>query len=217
MKRAFLFDMDGVIVDSEREWQINGSDFPRQLYGNAIADAMGDTTGTSLDFEYAFAKERGFAMPLDEFYQLYDKQAEKMYAFTHISEGTEDLVRSLKEMGFLVGIVSSSRRYWIDIVLQKLTDPHLFDYIISLNQEGLPSKPDPAGYRRAMEDLGVTPHNTIVLEDSNHGIQAARRSGAYVIGYTGNLIKGYIQTEKANAVVRTMREVLPIVKRRVKQ
>ena len=215
MKRAFLFDMDGVIVDSEKQWQINGADFPRKLYGDAIADALGDTTGTSLDFEYAFARTRGFSMPLEEFYQKYDQQAEKMYAFTKISDGTEELIQNLKAMGFAVGIVSSSRRYWIDIVLQKLSDPKLFDYIISLNQEGLPSKPDPSGYRRAMKDLGVKPKNTIVLEDSNHGIQAARRAGAYVIGYTGNLMDGYRQTEKAHATAHSMKDVLQIVRRRI--
>src|SRR5690348_5669385 len=120
MKKAFLFDMDGVIVDSEYKWQKYGADFARKLLGDAIVDAMGDTTGVSLDHEYDFATQHGFSMNKDEFYRLYDEQAKKMYAKTVITEGLEDLVNGLKQMDFVVGIVSSSRRPWIEMVLEKI-------------------------------------------------------------------------------------------------
>lgn len=214
MKRAFLFDMDGVIVDSEKTWQTHGADFARKLYGDAIVDAMGDTTGMSLDHEYDFATQNGFAMDKDEFYHLYDEQAKKMYAKTVITEGLEDLVNGLKQLGFITGIVSSSRRLWIEMVLEKIPEKNLFDYTISLNEKGLPSKPSPEGYLYAMKEIGSIPATTIILEDSNNGITSAKESGAFVIGFTPLLIEGYKQIF-ADAAAHSMSEVLQIVKERL--
>ncbi len=217
MKRAFLFDLDGVIVDSEKKWQTYGADFARKLYGDKIVDAMGDTTGTSLDHEYAIAKAHGFSMDLNEYYHQYDVQAEKMYEKAVITDGLKDLISSLKNLGFIVGIVSSSRRSWIQMVLDKIEDKTLFDYTISLNEEGLLSKPSPEGYLHAMKDLGVVPETTIILEDSNNGIKSANATGAFVIGFTPLLREGYLQTEKADAVANSFKEVEEIVKQKFEE
>lgn len=181
-KLVFLFDMDGVIVDSEKTWQRHGKDFARKLYGDLIVDAMGDTVGVSLDHEYAEAKKHGFDMHLNDYYQKYDEQAAKMYSLSSITYGLAELIAFLKNNDYTTGIVSSSRRPWIEIVLDKIGDRSLFDYTISLNEEGLLLKPSPEGYLRAMKDLGSTPRTTIVLEDSNNGIKAGKASGASLLG-----------------------------------
>lgn len=211
MKKAFLFDMDGVIVNSENKWQQYGADFVTNLYGKDIVEKMGDTTGMSLDHEYAFAVRHGFSMGKEEFYRRYDKQAEKVYATTVITEGLENFIQTLKSLEFTVGIVSSSRRPWIDIVLSKLTHASLFDYTISLNEEGLPSKPSPEGYVVAMKKLGATPQTTIILEDSNSGIRAGKAAGAFVIGFTPLLVEGYQQIE-ADVKANSFKEVEKIVR-----
>src|SRR5260221_7374548 len=155
MKRAFLFDMDGVIVDSEQKWHMHGKEFIEDLYGKDILQRMEDTTGMSLDREYEFATKLGFSMGLEEYYERYDAQATKIYDKTVITHGLEDLIQNLKEMDFQVGIVSSSRKPWIEMVLKKIEDKNLFDYVLSLNEMGLPSKPHPIGYMKAMEDLST--------------------------------------------------------------
>ena len=210
MNKAFLFDMDGVIVNSEYTWHHHGKDFAKSLYGEDIVEKMGDTTGTSLDYEYAFATRHGFSMDLEEFYKRYDEQAAKMYAKTTITKGLEELVYFLKEMEFRVGIVSSSRRPWIDMVLSKIGNKNLFNYILSLNEKGLPSKPDPQGFLKAMEDLSAAPHTTVILEDSNNGILAARESGAFTIAFTPLLVKGYkqIQADRAANSYEDVKRIL---------
>lgn len=211
MKKAFLFDMDGVIVDSEKTWEKYSKDFTEQLYGKDILAKIGDTVGVSVDHTYAIAKKHGFTMSLDEYYQRYDVQAAKAYALSSITDGLSDLVGFLKTNNYTTGIVSSSRRPWIEIVLDKIGDRSLFDYIISLNEAGLPSKPAPDGYIRAMQDLGVTPATTIVLEDSNNGIRSAKASGAFVIGFTPHLVEGYAQSVSADATAKSFKEVIDIV------
>ena len=61
--------------------------------------------------------------------------------------------------------------------------------------------------------LGVTPNETIILEDSNLGIESAKKSGAFVIGYRGNLTPGYIQ-KNADTYVDTIPEVVTILKKK---
>lgn len=213
MKKAFLFDMDGVIVDSERVWQMYGMDFARKLYGNKVFEKIGDTTGMSLDHEYGVAKANGFTMPLDEFYRIYDEQARKMYAKTHITPGLNTLIFGLKDLGFTTGIVSSSRRPWIQLVMDMIGDNSLFDYSISLNERGLPSKPDPKGYLVAMEEIGVNVQTTIILEDSNSGIKAAKATDAFTIAFAPLLVPEYQQIP-ADAKANSFEEVLEIVKQR---
>lgn len=210
MNKAFLFDMDGVIVDSERAWSLEGKDFAERLYGRDIVAKMGDTTGTTVDHEYDFAKNHGFSMDKEEFYKKYDEQAAKIYEKTTITQGLQGFVYNLKKMGYSAGIVSSSRRPWVDTVLAKIGDSSLFDYILSLNEKGLPSKPSPEGFLHAMKDLSVTPATTIILEDSNSGIAAARASGAYTIAFTPLLVQGYVQIP-ADATAHSFEDVEKIV------
>lgn len=214
MKKAFLFDMDGVLINSEQTWQKHGMDFVEELYGKGVLEKMGDLVGASLDHEYAIAKMHGFTMSLDEYYQRYDAHAAKMYALSHITDGLSELVGLLRENGFQTGIVSSSRRPWIETVLDQIGDRSLFDYTLSLNEVGLPSKPASDGYLRAMQDLGTEPSSTIILEDSNNGILSGKASGAFVIGFTPNLMEGYVQSAPADAVANSFAEVMEIVGKR---
>ncbi len=214
MKKAFLFDMDGVLVNSELIWSKHGVGFAEKLYGKEIYAKMGDLVGASLDHEYKEAKKHGFSMNLDEYYRKYDEHAAKMYALASITDGLSDLIQFLRQHEYVTGIVSSSRRPWIEIVLAKIGDKSLFDYTISLNEAGLPSKPDPAGYIRAIRDVGATPSSTIILEDSNNGILSAKASGAFMIGFTPHLMEGYTQTVPANAVAKNFEEVREIVEKR---
>lgn len=214
MKKAFLFDMDGVLINSEQTWSKHGMGFAEKLYGKDVLIKMGDLVGSSLDHEYAEAKKHGFSMELNEYYKKYDEQAAKMYGLSEVTDGLLDLVQFLKQNEYTTGIVSSSRRPWIEIVLSKIGDRNLFDYTISLNEAGLPSKPAPDGYLRAMKDIGTTPSSTIILEDSNNGIRAGKASGAFVIGFTPLLVDGYTQTVPADAVAKNFEEVIKIVKKK---
>lgn len=210
-RRAFLFDMDGVIVNSEQEWHPVWEDFAEDLYGRDIVSKLEDTIGMSLDGEYEMAVKAGFTMDKKTYLQRYDEAALSIYEKTTITEGLEELLTTLKEMDFSLGIVSSSRKSWIEAVLAKMPYKGYFDYVLSLNEKGLPSKPAPDGYKKAMEDLGATPKATFILEDSNAGIIAGKTSGAFTIAFTQLLVPGYKQIS-ADAKASSYAEVLEIVR-----
>lgn len=214
MKRAFLFDMDGVIVDSERVWHKESMDFAEKLFGKDILQALGDMSGVTSEQQYVLAQAKGYTVPRDVFYEKYDQEAQRIYALTTVTEGLYDFIDHLKKMKFVVGIVSSSRSKWINIVLKKLEKENLFDYILSLPTNGLASKPSPQGFIQAMHDVGTTPENTIILEDSNAGITAGKKSGAYTIAFTPLLAEGYEQIE-GDAKANSFQEVEEIVRKKI--
>ncbi len=83
----------------------------------------------------------------------------------------------------------------MQLVIDRLKFKDDLSIIISLDErEDLDHKPSPDGYLEAIKVLDTTPSSTIVLEDSNPGIAAAKAAGAYVVGLKLNLLPGYIQT-----------------------
>lgn len=213
MKKAFIFDMDGVIVDSENAWIPYEEKFLKNLVGEKIYTKIGDTVGMGVRMIYQRATECGLNLDRETFYKKYDEQAEIIYKKAKITNNINTLVNFLISKNIKLGLVSSSRKTWVDMVLPQLSFKDKFEIIISLcDREDLQSKPYPDGYLEAMKKLNVKPEETIILEDSNTGIQSAKASGAYVISFSENLVPGYKQI-KADAHAKNMMEVISIVKK----
>lgn len=197
--KAFIFDMDGVLIDSERAWVPYQNEFSTRLFGDDIYKKIGSTIGISIDAIYEKAKQQGFNLSLEEYYKIYDEQAKLIYSNALPTPNVDILINYLKDKNFKLGLVSSSRRNWINIVLEKMNIEDSFDFILSLNdRKDLKSKPYPDGYFEAMKYLSAVPKTTIVLEDSNSGIQSAKSSGAYTIGYKELLLPNYSQVGADN-------------------
>lgn len=212
--RAFLFDMDGVLVNSEEVWEREGRPFEKSVFGKEILDQIGEITGTSLARLFEKATQLGFTGTWEDVIAKYDAFMVGIYNQCVITPGLPKLVEFLRDNNFHIGIVSSSRRPWIDQVLAKMPDKELFDFTLSLDEQKLPSKPDPAGYIEAMRELGVTPENTFILEDSNAGIKAAKESGAFTIVFTPLAVPGYQQRD-GDAKAASFEEVMDIVKQKI--
>jgi HAD superfamily hydrolase (TIGR01509 family) len=211
VNKAFIFDMDGVLLNSEEAWIPYQHSFSTNLFGEKIYKKIGSTVGLSIDAIYQNAARHGFSMGIDKYYQIYDKQAALIYADAQPTKDLKKLIEFLKEKQFKLGLVSSSRRVWIDIALTKLDMNNAFDLILSVNDDkDIKSKPYPDGYITAMNKLEVVPDNTIVLEDSNAGIESSLSSGAYTIAYREHLLPGYIQKE-ADAKANNIYEVIEVV------
>ena len=89
---------------------------------------------------------------------------------------------SLKEAGVPMAIVTSSNAKKMENV--RRAHPELIEIVDKVLMSGdfTKSKPDPECFLKAMELLGGTPENSIVFEDSIHGLNAGRASGAFVVG-----------------------------------
>ncbi|HSW98079.1 MAG TPA: HAD family phosphatase [Candidatus Saccharimonadales bacterium] len=214
MNKAFIFDMDGVIIDTERTRALYEREFYEKLFGKEIAEKVGPTIGMSLPVIYDVAATYGFSMEREMFYNLSHTEAKRIYEQAAITEGFEELIQKIKAMDFKIGLVSASPALWIDLMFKKTKVRHFFDYILSLHErEDLNHKPHPDGYIAAMSYLQSSPETTIILEDSNRGIQSAKASGAFTIGFRQNLQKEYQQTG-ADMYADTMDDVLKIVEKR---
>jgi HAD superfamily hydrolase (TIGR01509 family) len=179
-----LFDMDGVLVDSETYWDRFESAWVFETAVATGSPAHGEVTGMSFREIYEYLdREYGTAVSKSAFVAKYEERAESLYADdVELTPGTRALFDGLRDAGRAVGIVSSSPRAWIDIVRDRF-DLGPLDPVVSADDIDGPGKPEPDIYEHAAAELGVTPAECIVIEDSPNGIAAAVRAGAFTVAY----------------------------------
>jgi beta-phosphoglucomutase len=184
-KYAFLFDMDGVIIDSNPVHKIALRQFCEKhghhldegqlrtkIYGRTNKDwipvVFGDLPKEKIE-EYGQEKEALFR-------ELY-KDAIKPV------EGLPDFLRRLKDNGFARAIATSAPRANVDFTLSKTDTDRYFETILdeSFVEKG---KPDPEIYLKTAKALGFEPGNCIVLEDSLSGVKSGKSAGCKVVAIT---------------------------------
>ncbi|EDK72363.1 HAD-superfamily hydrolase, subfamily IA, variant 3 [candidate division TM7 genomosp. GTL1] len=215
MNKAFIFDLDGVLIDDEQIWEDEKSKLYIKVFGKEVADRLGSTIGINIDGIYEKAVSCGTQIPKERLVSAFYELAPTIYQTAPIPAGLDNLVIFLKENNFVIGIVSASPLPWITTVTKRLSFENDITLIISLyDRPDLPHKPAPDGYIEAIQSLEATPASTFILEDSNAGIESAKDSGAFTIGLQQNLTKGYKQNG-ADAYAATARDVIEIVRQRI--
>lgn len=178
--KAVVFDMDGVLIDA-KEWHYEALNKALGLFGYTISryDHLltydGLPTRKKLEM---LTLDRGLPRPLhgflNELKQLYTMEivhSKCKPTFHH-----EYALSRLKAEGYKLGVASNSIRNTIEVMME-LSDLHKYLDTIVSNQDVKAPKPDPEIYVTAMERLGVQPAETLIVEDNDHGIKAARGSG----------------------------------------
>jgi HAD superfamily hydrolase (TIGR01509 family) len=212
-KKAFIFDMDGVIVASEKMWEKLERGRFENMFGAGVAAKMGDTMGKSLGEIYEEAISLGATLSKQEFDNLFNQAALRVYSQSPISHGLDELVNYLKDSGWLLGLVSSSPMSWIEQVLPRLSWRQELKVVVSVNEnKQLKPKPEPDGYLHILEKLGVVASGSLALEDSNPGIAAAKAAGLFTIGFAEHLPEKYQQVG-ADTTAQDMSQVLKIIKK----
>jgi len=182
MVTVVLFDMDGVLVDSERYWKRHWEQqvFPRVQSGEPAID---DVTGRSIqDTISALDTEYGLPVAVETLQEEIEAFADEMYREkATVTPGMESLFTGLQDRGLTVAVVSSALNRWIAHVIEHSElNPSI---TVSAEDIEAPSKPNPAIYNHAMDRLGVDPSQCIVVEDSVQGVKAGNRADATVIRY----------------------------------
>lgn len=211
MNKAFIFDLDGVLINNEPQWEIAKKEIFTKLFGKDIYLKLGSTVGLSMPAIHQKAVSFGATISLktliDEFY----KYADKIYSATPITDGVEKLAKILIRNNFAIGVLSASPKEWMILVINRLSFKDNIGVIISLqDRTDLAHKPEPDGYLEVIKELNAVSSKTILLEDSNAGIQSGKRAGAFVIGLKQNLVNGYIQNN-ADVYVDRVEDVIKIV------
>ena len=208
--KAFIFDMDGVLVDSEHAWEPFELPMLKRILGEDIAANIGDLTGNSIRGVYEKARELGSSVTETEIANAYDEAAQHVYSVAAVAEGLDSLGQKLVESGFKLALVTHSPLNWVERVLPRIPFANQFQVVLSIRERNLRPKPAPDGYLEVLRMLQVKPIHSMALEDANAGIQSAKAAGIYVIGFRGLLPDGYKQ-EGADAYADTMEEVQKLV------
>jgi len=211
---AVLFDMDGVLVDSERHWVPAEREeiLPAAVAGDP--PAVGEITGMNYREIYDYVAEHYDAtLDREAFLELYEETARKIYGEqVSLLPGLPDLLDDLATAGVQTAVVSSSPHDWIDRVLDRFDLDDRFDAVVSAEDLDAPGKPAPRIYEHAAGRLGVDPAESLAVEDSEHGVASAVAAGATVVGYRSgadddlNLSGADVVVENPETLVRTIRD-----------
>jgi HAD superfamily hydrolase (TIGR01509 family) len=182
---AVIFDMDGVIVDSELHWKSVEGFFLQSLVPGWSSADQGKIIGLSLRSLYdMLTGEYGLRESRERFEALYEEVASNIYRRkASLMDGFTELLADLNGHSVPVALSSSSPTSWIDMVTDRFgLRPH-FQAVVSADELDGEGKPSPAIYLLAARKLGADPRGCIAIEDSTNGVLSARRAGMFCIGF----------------------------------
>jgi beta-phosphoglucomutase len=179
--RAVIFDMDGVLIDA-KDWHYEALNRALNHFGFNISRYDHVVTFDGLPTRQKLemlTRENGLPSRLhsliNELKQIYT--IELVHARCRPRFQTEFALSRLKSAGYRLAIASNSVRHSIELMMSKSQLMRYFDVIVS-NEDVTKGKPDPEIYLKTMRQLGVLPHEVLVVEDHEYGIAAGRNAGA---------------------------------------
>lgn len=184
--RAVIFDMDGVVIDSEPLWK--RAEFEIFSYmGVKITDELSAITKmmtTSEVTKFWYNKYPWQNKSLEEVEQMVISRVIELIdeAGDNGIKGLNCFLENLKSNNFKIGLATNSPYQIIPAVLKKAGVTQYFDVISSAEFEER-GKPDPAVYLTTAKKLNIVPENCIVIEDSYSGMQAAKNAGMTVVAF----------------------------------
>ena len=181
--RAFLFDFDGLILDTETasragwEWlyREHGHELPQDRWASIVG-----TTGVWSPMDHL---EELVGEPLQR-----DALNERRYAHElalieaeELRPGIAEYLAAARQYGLRRAIVSSSSHRWVDMHLQRLEEAVGWDAICTADGDPTRAKPAPTLYLEALEQLDVTAGEAVAFEDSPNGVIAAKAAGVFCV------------------------------------
>jgi HAD superfamily hydrolase (TIGR01509 family) len=181
MTEAVVFDLDGVIVDSEQVWDGVREELAEERGGDWHAGAQRDMMGMSSPEWSRYMHDRiGLRESPEEINRIVvERMLQRYEAGPPFIPGALDAVHRIA-LGFTLGLASSSNRELIDAVLLAGGLTHLFHATVS-SEEVARGKPAPDVYLEAAQRLGVDPAACVAIEDSHNGIRSAKAAGMICI------------------------------------
>lgn len=176
--RAIIFDMDGLLVDSEVMWAAVETEMVRERGREYTHAEREQLIGLRLDeFSEKLIALLGFDESPKAFEQeLIDRMLERIPTLTRPQPGAPELVQYVHEKGIPTAIASSSPISIIDAIVASQGWQHIFTTRISADTVGR-GKPAPDVYLKTADVLGVNPADCLALEDSPNGARAAVGAG----------------------------------------
>lgn len=211
--KALVFDMDGLIIDSERIVQRTWKEIGPTLGYEKVEDHIYDLLGANVKRrdEY-FRATFGEDFPMDRFSELTRKRFYEIMETEGLplKPGVIELMEEGKKRGLKIGLATSSRQDYAKDIMTKVGVWDYFDGGV-FGDQVTKAKPDPEIYLLACEKIEVEPKNALALEDAPAGIRAASSAGMRVV-----MVPDLVQPEKEiqklyYKKVETLLEVIPLL------
>lgn len=181
--QAFIFDFDGVIVDSQKYWDEYTLQHLQTLVPKWTKEDNKRQRGLSLQDTYTLlVQEYDLDHEFDAFKQTFEMFVHDLYASTKLINGIEGLFKRLEALEIPIGLSTATREEWLLPVLDRHDIRRHFK-AISCEDHVAKSKPHPDVYLRTAALLGVDPSQCVALEDSHQGMTAAKAAGMFCIGF----------------------------------
>lgn len=179
--RAVLFDMDGVLVDSEPIWYDVETALVEGMGGTWSHEHQAKCIGGTVDWfcRYVIELTGSTRTPQDVEAEVLATMAARMTDALTVHEGALELVDAVRARGSRTALVTSSYRALVDPALAWL-GAHRFDAVIT-GDEVTRGKPHPEPYLAACRSIGIDPGAAVVVEDSLSGVRSAEAAGCTVV------------------------------------
>jgi len=184
MIKAVIFDMDGVLIDA-KEWHYEALNKALGLFGYEInryehlVTYDGLSTKQKLDM-LSIEKDlpKGLHRFINEMKQQYTMDIVNVNCKPRFQH--EYALSKLNEEGYKIAVASNSIKNTIEVMMNKSNLHKYLDFFMS-NEDVKKPKPDPEIYIKAIDKLGISPKECLIVEDNKNGLKAAMDSGAFVL------------------------------------
>jgi HAD superfamily hydrolase (TIGR01509 family) len=211
--RAFLFDFDGLLLDTEfasragweRLYREHGHELPTDLWATLVGTThapwdpmthLEELVGEPLEREAL--NERRYA------HEIALIEAEEL------RPGIAEYLAAAQREGLKRAIVSSSTRDWVDMHLERLEEAVGWDAICTADRDPARAKPSPTLYLEALDRLDVTAEEAVAFEDSPNGVLAAKAAGVFCVAVPNEVTRDLgLEEAGADLVLESLAELPP--------
>lgn len=206
--KAVIFDMDGVIIDSEPIHFEVDIQTMRDFGCSISKEELNKYVGTTNEYMYTDIKNNyKIDKSVEEIINYRSEMAKRKVIESDLMpiEGIKELLNDLKDKNIPTAIASSSPRDFIEVVVSKFELDNYFSCILS-GEEVENGKPAPDIYVETAKKLGIPSEECIVIEDSKNGVLAAKKAGMKCIGFK-NVNSGEQDLSKADCIVNSIVDI----------
>lgn len=206
MLKAIIFDMDGVIIDSEPLHVEVEGELAEKLGGSIDPDSHEQFVGTTDHFMWSKLKDQfNFEPPLEDIIDMKKEMFIKRINEVELMDNLEELMSSIYNEGYPIALASSNNRKIVDTIVEMFNLGKYVDFSVS-GDEVTNGKPDPEIFLTAAEKINVNPENCLVIEDASNGVKAAKAAGMKCVGFK-NTEHGNQDLSEADLVVHALAEL----------
>ena len=211
--RAFLFDFDGLILDTELAsragWELlyreHGHELPADLWATLVGT-------THAPWDPKVHLEGLVGEPLD-WEALHERRYAHEIALIEAEElrpGIADYLAAARRHGLKRAIVSSSTRRWVDMHLERLEEAVGWDAICTADGDPARAKPAPVLYVEALGALDVAAAGAVAFEDSPNGVLAAKAAGLFCVAIPNEVTRELgLEEAGADLVLESLADLAP--------